>query len=46
MYNRMFCLGIMIFALAACQTVEGFGEDVEAGGQVIQDTSNEVQDDI
>ncbi len=31
---------------SACQTVEGFGQDVESGGQVIQDTSNDVQDDL
>ena len=30
----------------ACQTVEGIGEDVESGGQAIQDVSNDVQDDI
>lgn len=33
-------------SLAACETVEGFGEDVSTGGQAIQDTSNDVQDDL
>ena len=36
----------MVVTLAACQTVEGFGEDVEAGGEIIQDTSNNVQREI
>jgi predicted small secreted protein len=43
---RSVCLAIALFGLAACETVEGFGEDVEAGGRVIQDTSDDVQDDI
>lgn len=43
---RYLCLAVAILGLAACQTVEGFGEDVEAGGRVIQDTSDDVQDDI
>ena len=33
-------------ALTACNTVEGAGKDVEAGGEVIQDTAKDVKDDI
>lgn len=29
--------------LSACETVEGFGRDVETAGDVIQEESNEVQ---
>jgi predicted small secreted protein len=36
-------LAMAIFGLIACETVEGFGEDVEAGGQLIQDTSEDIQ---
>ena len=43
---RNFFLAMTVIALAACQTIEGFGEDVETGGQIIQDTSDDVQDDI
>lgn len=32
--------------LSACETVEGFGEDVSAGGEAIEDVSNEVQNDL
>lgn len=37
---------VAVLSLAACETVEGFGEDVSAGGRAIQDTSNDVQDDL
>lgn len=46
MITRNLFLAIAIIGLSACQTVEGFGKDVEAGGKVIQDTSDDVQDDI
>ncbi|KCZ52236.1 entericidin A/B family lipoprotein [Hyphomonas pacifica] len=39
-------LGALAIFLTACNTVEGVGKDVEAGGEVIQDTSNEVEEDI
>ena len=29
--------------LAACETVEGFGQDVENAGEAIQEESNEAQ---
>ncbi len=32
--------------LAACNTVEGVGRDVEAAGESIQDTSQEVEEDL
>ena len=30
-------------ALAGCQTVEGFGQDVETAGEEIQEESNQAQ---
>lgn len=38
--------GVIATFLAACNTVHGAGEDVEAGGEVIQDTADDVQDDM
>lgn len=32
--------------LAACNTVEGVGEDVQAGGEAIEDTAKDVKEDI
>ncbi|RZW11811.1 MAG: entericidin A/B family lipoprotein [Rhodobacteraceae bacterium] len=34
------------FALAACETVDGFGQDVSTGGRAIQNASQEVQEDL
>lgn len=33
-------------ALAGCETVQGFGRDVQTGGEAITDTSQEVQSDM
>ena len=35
-----------LLALAACNTVEGVGEDVEAGGKAIQKGAEKVSRDI
>lgn len=32
--------------LAACNTVEGVGRDVQAGGEAIETTADEVQNDL
>jgi predicted small secreted protein len=40
-------LSAVLFAgLAACNTVEGAGRDVEAGGEAISDTARDVEQDI
>ncbi len=39
-------LGMLTVFLAACNTVEGVGKDVEAGGEVIQDTSDSVKEEV
>ncbi|MGR3513522.1 MAG: entericidin A/B family lipoprotein [Paracoccaceae bacterium] len=45
MLNKV-ALGLSLMFLAACQTAEGFGRDVQTGGQVIEDAANEVEDEI
>ena len=32
--------------VTACNTVEGVGKDVEAGGEVVQDVAREVKEEI
>jgi entericidin B len=39
-------LSLLLFALAACQTVEGVGEDVSAGGEALSDLSEDVETDL
>ncbi|MCB1896450.1 MAG: entericidin A/B family lipoprotein [Zoogloeaceae bacterium] len=34
------------FALGACNTVEGVGKDIEAGGEKVQETAEEVKKDM
>lgn len=45
MLTRIF-LGLSLLVLAACETAEGFGRDVQAGGEAIEDASNDVQGDL
>ncbi len=39
-------LGLVTLLVAACNTVAGAGEDVQAGGKVIEDTADDVKEDI
>lgn len=32
--------------LAACNTVEGLGQDIEAGGEAVTETADDVQQEI
>jgi entericidin B len=34
------------FVLAACNTVEGVGRDVQAGGQAVEDVASDTKDEI
>jgi len=34
-------LGLALFALAACNTVEGAGKDIEKAGNAIEETASE-----
>ena len=36
----------IILGLAACETIEGLGQDVQSGGAAISETANEVQRDL
>lgn len=46
MLKKLCALALCFFTLAACETVEGFGRDVQSGGEVIEGTANDVADDI
>ena len=35
---------LLLSLLAACETVQGFGRDVETGGEVLQEQAEEVQE--
>jgi len=37
---------LLLGLLAACNTIEGAGQDIEAGGQAISETSRDVQDEM
>ena len=41
--KQLMILVAAALSLAACETIEGFGRDVQAGGEAIAETSNEVQ---
>lgn len=43
---RIALIPLGLFALAACNTVAGVGEDVEAGGKAIQKGSAQVEQDL
>lgn len=39
-------MALFTLGLAACNTTAGFGEDVEATGENIQDAAEDVKDDM
>lgn len=45
MQNKVLKLGVLlsILAIAACDTVQGAGKDLQTAGQVVQQESAEVQ---
>lgn len=43
---RYFLLITAALGLAACETVGGFGQDVERAGDEITETSNEVESEL
>lgn len=42
---KLLILGALV-AMAGCQTVQGFGRDVQTGGQAITGASQEVQSEL
>jgi predicted small secreted protein len=41
----LLALILMAFAASACNTTRGFGQDVEATGDAIEDTADDAMDD-
>ena len=41
-------LAVLLFSgsLAACNTVEGAGQDIEQGGEAVSETADDVEDEI
>jgi predicted small secreted protein len=39
-------VGLLTLSTTACNTAEGFGEDVEAAGDAISDTASDVKDEM
>ncbi len=37
---------LALFGLAACNTTKGFGQDVEAAGDKIEETATDAQDEL
>ncbi len=44
--TRIFLILSIPIALAACETVEGLGEDIETGGEALQDSADDAQSDL
>jgi predicted small secreted protein len=40
---RLAAIFIAVVTVSACNTVAGFGKDVERGGEKLQDTARDVQ---
>ena len=43
---KKFMIIMALFAVSACNTIEGAGEDIEKGGEKVQETSREVKQDM
>lgn len=41
LFPALLFAGLSAFALAACNTVEGAGEDIESAGESIQDSADD-----
>lgn len=41
-------LAVLLFSgsVAACNTIEGAGEDIEQGGEAVSESAEEVEDEI
>lgn len=39
-------LALAAFFLSACNTVEGVGRDVQAGGQAVEDVAQDTEDEL
>jgi predicted small secreted protein len=43
---RLSLLSLPVLALLACSTVQGIGEDIQSGGQAIENTSQNLETDL
>ena len=43
---QMLFAALAVAMLASCNTVRGAGQDVQAGGEVVEEAAEEVQDDL
>jgi predicted small secreted protein len=46
MKTQMVFAALAVVMLASCNTVRGVGQDVQAGGAVVEEAAEEVQDDL
>lgn len=44
--RRLITLSIALFALAACETIDGVGQDVQTAGTGISNAANAVEEDL
>ncbi|MCA0042845.1 entericidin A/B family lipoprotein [Celeribacter litoreus] len=44
--KRSLLIGLALFALAACETIEGAGRDISTAGQAISSASRDVQSSL
>jgi entericidin B len=43
---RIALISLALLTLAACETVEGAGKDLQSAGQVVQQEANQAQEDM
>jgi predicted small secreted protein len=49
MFNTKFSLVLLVFlasVLSGCNTIEGAGQDIEAGGEKLQEAAESVKEDM
>jgi predicted small secreted protein len=46
MKTQMLFAALAVVMLASCNTVRGVGQDVQAGGAVVEEAAEDVQDDL
>ncbi|WP_226549162.1 entericidin A/B family lipoprotein [Celeribacter naphthalenivorans] len=44
--KRTILIGLTLFALAACETIDGAGRDLSTAGQAISSASRDVQSNL
>jgi entericidin B len=44
--TRIALISLALLTLAACETVQGAGKDLQTAGQVVQQEANQAQEDM